>query len=195
MFFVSLHLPVIKKFQDERENYYYNVFQYDDNYRKDVFKEALDKADGISLKNAILDSFISSRQIWTPFLVKNTGNATAKNVQVMFQAGKVSSLHELVETNLNQQGISYSETRDTVNHMYIPDSKNNLLGIPILKPDGVKIIVIKSLSLMPENEILQVKDYMGEEINKTIIQVLMWIIVGVWLIYGIALSKIKKKVS
>jgi len=188
MFFDHLNIPVPEIYQKKRDNYYYNVFQYKDNYVEDVFKKALDKIDDISLKTDFLDSFIGNRQLWTPFIIKNVGNATAKDIQIVFQSGNVSGLYKLIETNLNHQGISYFESTETVNsQFYVSNTKNNLLQIPFLKPDEIKIIVIKSSNLMPENEILQIKGYIGEEINRSVIKWSIAIFILILLIYIVIL--------
>lgn len=177
-FFSHLRIPAPEKYQKESENYYENVFQYKDNYTEDIFRKALDKVEAISLKTDFLDAFINNRQLWTPFIVENIGNATAKDIQIVFQSGNVSGIHKLIYTNLNHQGVSYFETKHMVKPMYIPDEKNNLLQIPLLKPGEVKIIVVKSEWLIPENEILQIKNYTGEEINRSVIK---WVL----LIFGV----------
>jgi hypothetical protein len=168
MFFESLQIPVIEKYKYKQENYYENVFKLSDNYSKDIFKETLDEIDDIGLKTDILDSFNGSRQLWTPFVITNTGDAIAKDIQIIFQPGNVYGIYELVFSNLDHQGIIYYE-ENKESTPYILNAKSILLQIPVLKPKEVKIVVVKSSSMLPGNEILRVKDYTGEEINKRIL--------------------------
>ncbi|MCB4791680.1 MAG: hypothetical protein LHV68_07305 [Elusimicrobia bacterium] len=176
-FFSLLNIPAPKKYKSEKDNYYENVFNFNDNYNKDVIKDALDKIKDRDLKTDFLDSFNGSRQLWTPFVIRNAGDAPAKDISIIFQPGCVSGIHELIYSNLDHQGIGYtSAVKTPSNNLYVFDAKNNVLQIPILKPGETKIVVIKSISMLPGDEILRVKSYIGEQINRNMIK--WWLIIS-----------------
>jgi hypothetical protein len=195
MFFEHLNIPPLTKLKNIRENYYDNVFHYNDNYVKDVFKTTLSKIQDKSLKNDFLDAFNGSRQLWTPYIITNTGDAIAKDIRIIFQPGNVYGIYELIYSNLDHQGINYIEPKSTkaVSVWNISDAKSVTLQIPVLKPNEVKIVVIKSNSLLPGDEILRIKDYAGEEKNMNIIKYSLIGFLIVSIIHFIMLFLVKGK--
>lgn len=171
MFFEYLNIPVLEKYKNSKENYYDNVFLFSDNYVKDVFRTTLEQIIDINLQNDFLEAFNGSRQLWTPYVITNRGKAIAKDIEIIFQPGSVYGIYELIESNLDHQGIGYGEskTRRATSNWYISDAKSTLLQIPALKPGEVKVVVVKSSFILPGDEILRIKDYIGEEKNMNII--------------------------
>ena len=69
--------------------------------------------------------------------------------------------------------------------MYVSNAKNNILQVPFLKPGEVKIVIVRSISQLPGSEILQIKGYVGEEIDKAVIRWFLALFIILSAIYGI----------
>ena len=171
-------LPIPAVFENDYENTYYDVFGKDNKeYNYDIFKKTVEKIEDKETIERFYDTFNSNRTVITPVEIKNNGDTSAKNIELIVDLSKGGGL---LEASLTRQLI-YKIHDDLGLDRYGRWSKNLL--IPLLKPKETKYIFLETKLGWPTLNNVFVKEFNGEMVNRKLIMLWLKGIIAISVLY------------